>query len=496
MPIPSLPAPWILTGLLLLGLHGAEAAPGIQIGSKKFTESVILGEMVRLLLREHGIPAAHRRELGGTRILWGALLGGDVDVYPEYTGTLRQEILGPEVQPKAGHEGLREALARQGVGMTASLGFENTYAIGMQAAEAARLGIETLSDLARFPALTLGLSNEFMNRSDGWPGLRRRYGLRQSPRGMDHDLAYRALAAGEVDAVDLYTTDAEIPYYGLRVLVDDLAFFPAYQAVLLYRRDGSPGMIAVLQRLAGTIDAAAMATMNARVKLDGETETAVAASFLATRLSLEPVTAAETLGTRLWQRTREHLFLVAVSLGAAIITAIPLGILAARRRRLGQALLAGAGILQTIPALALLVVMIPPFGIGAGPAIVALFLYSLLPVLRNTHAGLGAIDPALIEAADALGLPRGHRLWRIELPLAAGAILAGIKTSAVINVGTATLGALIGAGGYGQPILTGIRLDDTGLILEGAIPAAVLALSVQGLLDLAERRIVPPGLRA
>jgi osmoprotectant transport system permease protein len=157
--------------------------------------------------------------------------------------------------------------------------------------------------------------------------------------------------------------------------------------------------------------------------------------------------------------------------------------------------LGAVGVLQTVPSLALLVVLIPLMGIGAAPTVAALFLYSLLPIVRNTHAGLAGIAPSLIDSADALGLSRAARLRRIELPLAAPTIMAGVKTAAVIAVGLATLGAIVGAGGYGQPILTGIRLNSTPLILEGAIPAALLALVVQGLLGLAERRLTPRGLR-
>jgi osmoprotectant transport system permease protein len=197
----------------------------------------------------------------------------------------------------------------------------------------------------------------------------------------------------------------------------------------------------------------------------------------------------------IWRRTREHLALVAVSLLAAIAIALPLGILAARRPRLGQVVLAAVGVVQTIPSLALLVFMIPLLGIGALPATAALFLYSLLPIVRNTHAGLRGVSPSLRDSAQALGLPPLAILWQIELPLALGTILAGIKSAAVINVGTATLGALIGAGGLGQPIFTGIRLDDIPLILEGALPASLLALAVQGVFDLLERVLVPKGLR-
>jgi len=180
---------------------------------------------------------------------------------------------------------------------------------------------------------------------------------------------------------------------------------------------------------------------------------------------------------------------------AAILVAVPLGVLAAKRPRLGQPVLAVAGVVQTVPTLALLVFMIPLFGIGTVPAIVALFLYGLLPIVRNTHAGITGIPASVRESAEALGLPPGAILRLVELPLASPLIFAGIQSAPVINVGTATLGALIGAGGLGQPIFTGIRLDDVGLILAGAVPASMLALAVQALFELGARLLVPRGLR-
>jgi osmoprotectant transport system permease protein len=238
-----------------------------------------------------------------------------------------------------------------------------------------------------------------------------------------------------------------------------------------------------------------MSRMNAQVKINGEPESAVAAEFLSQALDLDVDFRVRTAWERFWKHTSEHMVLVSISLSAAILLAIPLGILAARMDRLGQIVLGIIGILQTIPSLALFVFMIPLLGIGGPPAIMALFLYSLLPIVRNTYAGLKDIPRPIIESAQALGLPSRARLRIVELPLATRAILAGIKTSAVINVGTATLSALIGAGGYGQPILTGIRLDDIGLILQGAVPAAALALLVQGLFELIERGLLPRGLR-
>jgi len=495
---PGFAAGLIVTMLLVLGPGPSSAAEEVRIGSKKFTESVILGEAARLLIREAGLKVRHRRELGGTAVLWNALLRGEIDAYPEYTGTLRAETLAK--LSLADDAALKKALEARGLRMSPPLGFNNTYALGMAEARAASLGISRISDLLNHPGLRFGFGNEFMNRADGWPALKRRYGLPQTNvRGLDHDLGYRGLAAGEIDVMDLYSTDAEIAYYGLRVLADDLKHFPAYDAVFLYRADlaaRAPGAVGALMRLAGRIDETAMSQLNTAVKLKGQSETAAAAGFLRARLGLDIAVAETTIWARLRQRTGEHLALVTISLIAAIALAIPLGILAFYRPGAGRIILGTAGMIQTLPALALLVFMIPLLGIGGPPAVVALFLYSLLPIIRNTHAGLAGIGMPLRQSALALGMGGRDRMFRIELPLAAPVILAGIKTAAVINVGTATLGALIGAGGFGQPILTGIRLDDTGLILEGAVPAALLALAVQGGFELAERLWIPRGLRS
>jgi osmoprotectant transport system permease protein len=493
---------FILSGLLVL--TGAAPSAGaaddsqIVVGSKSFTESVILGEVLVQLAEDAGVAARHRRQLGGTRVLWSALLKGEIDAYPEYTGTLLRETLAEAGLADA--DELERHLSSLSISMTPPLGFNNTYAIGVKAELAERRKLRRISDLRKHPELILGFGNEFMERSDGWPGLRDRYRLPQrNVRGLDHDLAYRGLESGALHVTDLYSTDAEIEFYGLRALEDDLAFFPRYEAVILYRTDlahRSPRVVDSFTRLAGLIDEKSMRRMNARVKIHGQKEGRVAEEFLRETLDIrEPAEPTSEAG-RFWQHTKEHLVLVGVSLSAAILLAVPLGIVAARQHRLGQIILGIAGILQTIPSLALFVFMIPILGIGGAPAIVALFLYSLLPIIRNTHAGLRDIRPSIIDSARALGMPPGARLRLVELPIAARSIFAGIKTSAVINVGTATLGALIGAGGYGQPILTGIRLDDMGLILQGAVPAALLALLVQALFDLVEWRLLPRGLRA
>jgi osmoprotectant transport system permease protein len=491
--------PHNLAALLVLLAMPARAAErhDLRVGSKAFTESVILGELATQLARSGGAAATHERQLGGTRILFNALQRGQLDLYPEYTGTITQEILpGQNIRTE---QQIRDALTAKGISMTRPLGFNNSYAIGMRKDAAQKLGIQTISDLAQRAELKFGFSNEFMDRRDGWPALRDRYRLPQTNvRGLDHDLAYRALAANAIQATDLYSTDAEIAYYDLLVLKDDLEHFPRYEAVYLYRADLAarfPEAVRTIRRLEGKIDELAMTRMNARAKLEKVPEARVAADFLADSLGLDVRPDTVTAWRRIAQRTREHLFLVGVSLAAAILVALPLGIAAAKRPRFGQIILGTVAAIYTIPSLALLVFMIPLLGIGAWPAIVALFLYSLLPIVRNTQQGLREIPLPMRESAEVLGLSPSTKLFRIEMPLASGAILAGIKTSAVINIGTATLGALIGAGGYGQPILTGIRLDDLSLILQGAIPAALLALLVQGMFEMIELVVVPRGLR-
>jgi osmoprotectant transport system permease protein len=497
-PIAAIAVLSFLLCLLPQQVRGDErAARPVTVGSKKFTENVILGEIVTQLARSEGMTARHRRELGGTRVLWSALIGGDIDIYPDYTGTIQREIL-KQYDLKTERE-VESKLAEFGIKMSRPLGFNNTYAIGMKESLAGRLNITKISDLRDFPDLRFGFTNEFMDREDGWQGLRAHYQLPQTfVRGLDHDLAYRGIDSESIHVIDLYSTDAEIEYYDLRALEDDLSYFPQYDAVLLYRMDLAermPRLIERLESLAGQIRERKMIGMNARAKLEGIHENEIAAEFIRGTFGIQTEYSQEGFWRRLGRHTVDHLILVGISLSAAILIAIPLGIAAVKSARWEKAIMGVVGVIQTIPSLALLVFMIPLLGIGGPPAVTALFLYSLLPIVRNTYTGIRDIPLSVLESASALGLPAAARLRLVELPMASSTILAGIKTSAVINIGTATLGALIGAGGYGQPILTGIRLDDITMILQGAVPAAALALLVQGLFDFAERFIVPKGLR-
>jgi osmoprotectant transport system permease protein len=370
----------------------------------------------------------------------------------------------------------------------------------MGSARAQELGITRLSDLKRHPGLKLALSQEFLTRKDGWPALRAAYGFKfAGVRGLDHGLAYEAIAAGQADVIDAYTTDAKIARYRLRVLEDDLHFFPAYDALILHRADFPqqfPRSWEALQRLTGRISIERMTELNASVELRGSSFAAAANDFLESRADGAATAAAgrrsflmALAGPDLWRLTLEHLGLVAASLALGVAIGVPLGVWADRARRARAWILAAAGGLQTVPSLALLAFLIAALDrIGTAPAIIALFLYSLLPIVRNTESGLAGVSRAMRQSAIALGLGAWLRLRLIELPLAAPTILAGIKTAAVINVGTATIAAFIGAGGYGERIVAGLAVNDHALLLAGAVPAALMALAVQWAFDLLERR--------
>jgi osmoprotectant transport system permease protein len=362
----------------------------------------------------------------------------------------------------------------------------------MRRSEAQRLGIRTITDLQRYPELKLGLTHEFLERQDGWRPLRQRYGLpQQNIVGIDHALAYSALANGSIAVKDAYSTDAKIEQNDLLVLEDDLHFFPKYEAVFLFRSSTRADAIAALRRLEGTLDEARM------IRLNAEAERTKNYTRAANLYFNSPSHIDDSFSHKLARWTLRHLQLAGFSLLLAIIVGIPLGIVASRGGVVGHVILGFAGVVQTIPSLALLALLVPLpfFGISIRTAIAALFLYGLLPIVRNTATGLQDIPRALRESAVALGLSPFARLWQVYLPIASRSILSGIKTSAVINIGTATLAALIGAGGLGEPIISGLSLNDHVTILEGAIPAAVLALLVQWCFDVLDRVLIPKGLR-
>lgn len=499
----------------------AAAQEPIVIGSKQFTENRLLSEIMAQLIEERlGVPVERKANLGGTTVVFEALTSGEIDLYPEYTGTGWAIHLSKEEREtdklRVYDTVRRESAERWDLQWLSVFGFNNSYALAVRTPVAREHGLERISQLpAVADQLSAGVSHEFLAREDGFPGLEEHYGLvMHDLKGMDHGLAYEALRSGDVDLVDTWTTDGKLAGFDVVVLEDDLAFFPPYDAAPLVRRDTlaeHPGLGPLLEELAWTLPDDRMMALNAAIEVDKRSFEEVAASFLEEEglveggretTSLDGDRNADTfLGffASRWEVTLglvgEHLALTLAAVVFAVLVSVPLGVGIAKRAAL-RPLLTVAGILQTVPSLALLAMMIPLLGLGVPAAVTALFLYALLPILRNTSTAISEVDQDLVEAARGMGMTEAQLLTKVELPLSVATIMAGIRTSTVISIGVATLAAFIGAGGLGDPIVTGLQLNDTRLILAGALPAAALAVIVDGLLGALQRVLVPRGLGA
>jgi len=467
----------------------------VTVGAKHFTEGYILSEILAQLLEAEGFEVDRKYNLGGTLVCFEALRNGAIDVYPEYTGTIKAEIL--RLAPGENEQVVHDRLdSLYDLSVTSSLGFSNTYALVMNRNKALEKGIKKISDLNRHSALQVGISYEFLKRQDGWDNLSKFYGLSITPTALEHGLAYQALQNGKIEVTDAYSTDGEIARYDLVVLEDDRHFFPDYQAVVLYSKKLDDKAFNVISRLQQSISESEMQEMNAAAVFHRKSMGHIASDFLARRGFISKSSLSTSYIPDIFSKATRHLALTFLALIMAVMVAVPLGVLIYRNMTTGSIIIYLSGLLQTVPSIALLALMIPLFGIGVVPAVVALFLYALLPILRNTLTGLQAVDPKLKQVAEAMGMTHSQQLRWLELPLALPVIVAGIRTAAGINVGTATLAAFIGAGGLGEFIVTGLALNNTSMILRGAIPAALLAVVVELVFELIQRRITPRYLRA
>jgi osmoprotectant transport system permease protein len=478
----------LVAGIFVAWSIAASAAEPIRIGSKNFPESALLAEIAAQLLEANGFQVERMFGLGGTLICYEALTNGEIDLYPEYTGTLTQSILNIADDRDVLDARLRE----RGLRLLDNIGFNNSYGITVRASDAERLGLQTIGDLSRQPELNIVVSHEFIDREDGWRGLKERYGLPQEVTGIEHSLAYRALRDGAIDVTEAYTTDAEIDAFDFIVLDDDRDYFPKYFAAPLVRDDVNPRVIELLGQLAGTITDAQMQALNAEIVFAKRSEGDVAGEFLQSR-GIEVDVVARSWVQDLVSNTFRHLQLTGIALAAAIAVGLGLSLIIYTNQTVSGVVIYVCGLMQTIPSIALLALMIPLFGIGMTPAIVALFMYSLLPIVRNAVTALVNVDPVLVRVATALGLSARERLRHVLIPLALPSIFAGIRTAAVISIGTATLAAFIGAGGLGDPIVSGLSRVDVNLILQGAIPAAVLAILTELAFGAIEKRVIARG---
>ena len=469
---------------------GSGEKPTIRIGTKQFTESYILGEILARALEAEHYPVERRFGLGGTMVCWRALESGQIDLYPEYTGTLKRAIFKKEARDS--DEVLPALLEKEGLLMLDPFGFENAYALGIKKSIATRYHLRSISDLSGIPGLRFGMNHEFMKRSDGWEAMAAIYGIRAHPVIMHHALLYDAIREDRADIINVFTTDGEIDRFGLVILEDDQNFFPHYLAAPLVRDDLDPEITRILNRFAGKLSNERMRKLNLLGQNAGYEK---AAEQLLREEGIAGQTGEADRGRGLLRLTLEHLGLTFFSVLGAVLAAIPFSLLMRRFPPLASPVLYLTGLLQTIPSIALLAFMIPLLGIGVIPAMTALFLYALLPVLRNIYTALRSLDPFLLKTADSLGMTRKQKLFLVEIPLALPGVLAGIRTATVINTGTATLAAFIGAGGLGEPIVSGLSLNDPVLILKGAIPAALLAIGFELFFEAVEYIWIPAHLR-
>ncbi len=482
--------------VIILLLYQSSFGQTIRVGSKHFNEGYILSEIISQLLEANGYKVERNYNLGGTKVCFDALYNGDIDIYPEYTGTLTEEILKLD-KPLSFEELNKKIKFELRLEISDKFGFNNTYAFVVSKETAQKYNLKKISDLKNHPEINMALSYEFLKRKDGWDNLAAVYGLKNKPVGIEHGLAYQALDDKKIELTDAYSTDGEIKKYNLITLEDDMSFFPKYYAVAFYRTELESKAKEIIAGLKSTITEDEMQTMNSEVLYDNKTFAEVANEFLKKKNFISQNGQLETGGMygEILKKTLQHIKITLIALLLALVIAIPLGILLYIYSAASKPVLYLAGLLQTIPSIALLAFMIPFFGIGIVPAVAALFLYALLPILRNTATGLFTVDPLLKKVATGMGLSVWQKLKYVEIPLAMPAIFAGVKTAAVINIGTATLAAFIGAGGLGEFIVTGLALNNTGLILRGAIPAALLAILTEFVFDLIEKIYVPKHLQ-
>lgn len=486
----------IILVILFILVYVSSDAQTIRVGAKHFNEGYILSEIISQLIENEGYKVDRKFNLGGTLVCYEALINNEIDVYPEYTGTISEAIL--KLKDKISFDELKNKLKEKNLEISNEYGFNNTYAFAVKKDPANMLNLKSISDLKNHPELRFGLSYEFLNREDGWKNLKKAYELPQTPVGLEHGLAYKAIEDGQIELTDVYSTDGEIPKYDLTILEDDKNYFPKYYAVSFYKNNLDEKLKSITGKIAGKISESEMQKMNEEVLYENKSFAEVASNFLI-RNNFKGTkihdSEDESIFREIFPKLIQHIKITLIALILAIIIAVPLGILIYTYSSFSKPVLYIAGLLQTIPSIALLAFMIPLFGIGVLPAVIALFLYGLLPILRNTTIALFTVDPLLKEVASGIGLTNTQKLRYVELPLAVPTILAGIRTAAVINIGTATLAAFIGAGGLGEFIVTGLALNNTKLILMGAVPSAMLAILTEIFFEILERFVVPKHLQ-
>ena len=515
---------WILFVCFSFDKRAQELYPTqkkLIIGSKIFTENILLGEIIAQLLEQnYGFQITRKFNMGGTKLLFDALKTGSIDLYPEYTGTGYAMILkeSKKLSPQATYTFVQKKfLKKYQMLWSPPLGFENTYVLALRKNDSRFKNVSLNSDLEHldFP-LKIASEHEFTERKDGWKLFKQSYKLKKATiLSLNPSLMYTAIDNNKVDIIVSYSTDGRIQNYQLKTLKDDKNFFPSYLASYLTTKrliKSQPELKEAFQALEGQISPQEMRELNRQVEQLKKSLPEVASHFLLKKDLLKDIenkTKAQSLSLSqesllsyyykkrgyFFKILKEHLILVFTALFLALLFSFPLSLWAVYNKRVEKLLFFFVNILQTIPSMALLGALIPFLGIGFTPAITALFIYSLLHLIRNIFEGIKNIDSHSVEVSAGIGLNQWQTLRNIQIPLAMPIIIAGVRTALILLVGTATLAAFIGAGGLGDPIFRGIATLDSRLIFMGAVPACVLALFLDKSLNLVEKLLISKGLQ-
>jgi osmoprotectant transport system permease protein len=484
-----------LLGMILCCLSGLSFANSepIRIGSKIFTEGYVLAEILAQHLEAQGLAVKRLGGLGATGITEQAMKSGEMDLVVDYTGSISQAFLGHS--KKLAFQDLQQKLKPFGFIMGRPLGFNNTYGIAVRKEWIDEYKIHKLSQLTEWlkdksdKKIKAAFTPEFTNRPENWPQLKNFYALENiQVLQMDHQLAYESLAHLKVDLMEAYTTDAKLKHYKLKVLDDDQKFFPRFDAVILANAKWvkkNAETWAHLQKLEGLFSDEVMTELNGQADLEKKSIASIARNFLSEKFKKNLPEAPSRISSiqrflnELIPAFVRHLILVIVPCFLASLVAIPLAYFSLKFLRFAHVFASLATLAQTIPGLALLALLIPFLGIGLLPALTTLFLFALLPLYLSTLNGFRSLPQTLHLTCQTLDIKGWFKFRIVEWPMVKPSFLSGLETALISTVASATLAALIGAGGLGQKIIAGLALNDHQTILEGAVPASLLALLIQ-----------------
>lgn len=479
----------------------------IKIGGKVFTEQNILVDLLKIYLEDKGYKIQTQKNLGGTFVAYEALKNGNLDMYVEYSGTSYHSIFKQKdiLSEKETHQWLKTAFAREKIYLFKGLGFSNSYALLVPDSSKHKT-IKDLIDNSK--NLSIGFEHEFLTRPDGYDNLLEAYGLKfKNTKTMNVGLMYEALKTQQLNVGVGYTTDGRNKAYNLKVLEDNLNYFPKYKAEIIARQDvlnSHENLQSELMALTGQINHEDMTQMNYEVDALKKSSNLVARNFLYEKNLISFSSSKVSKGflglksheIRLVKnKLLEHIRICLIALAVSLVLGFSLGTLAFEYKPLKSIVFTFVNLMQTIPSLALFGFLIPFMGIGFYPAMAALVLYSILPLVHNVYIGLSEVDQDIIESCQAIGMSRKQILTQVRIPMAMPTLGAGLRTCTVIIIGTATVAAFIGAGGLGELIFQGISSLNHRMILLGAVPAALLALLADILVHFTMSRLTSPGLK-